>query len=102
MLLQRLLRSIMVMAPRTYSDPLSLFNHHDPQFAGAEVAKGSISISDGLTTLKDNGTDGKLISQGGQGFIDYASGSYYVIFANPPVEGSDIVATFEYNKPSSK
>ncbi len=75
--------------------PTFLFHRSDPQFKDQEVVKGTVSLTDGVTTFRDNGEDGTLIGGYGQGFIDYPSALYYVIFNNPPPAGSDITATFQ-------
>ncbi|MDP1835972.1 MAG: hypothetical protein Q8K75_08610 [Chlamydiales bacterium] len=84
--------------------PKFLWDHeHNADLQGLQLVPGTIffKLTDGSATLQDNGTDGELVkSNYGNGFVDYNTGLYYLILANPPAQNVNVTATFDMKKDS--
>lgn len=66
-----------------------------PNLSYTPIRGGSVSISDGVSTVNDDG-NGNLVGDG-TGTIDYVSGALDVTFAVAPSNAAVIAATYEYD-----
>ena len=79
--------------------PAHLWNPNDPAFVGFEIVKESVVVQAGPHAMYDNGVDGELNSDYGQGFIDYPTGHYYIVFNEAPAKSVPVTMNFKVAKP---
>lgn len=66
-----------------------------PNFSYTPVKAGSVAITDGISTITDDG-NGNLVGDG-TGTIDYSSGAVDVVFTNAPSNAAVVEANYEYD-----
>lgn len=66
-----------------------------PNLTYTPVRAGSVSITDGASTVTDDGA-GNLVGDG-TGTIDYVSGAVDVTFVNAPASSASITVNYEYD-----
>lgn len=66
-----------------------------PNLSYTPVRAGSLSITDGVSTLADDG-NGNLVGDG-TGTVNYDTGAVSITFANNPANASPVSATYEYD-----
>ncbi len=70
---------------------------HNPSLEGIPLVGGSISVTDGNTTISEHEDSGYLQSSNNDvGYISHSDGSYFIWFATPPESGSTITFTYQY------
>ena len=66
-----------------------------PNLSYTPVRAGSVSITDGVSTVTDDG-NGNLVGDG-TGTVDYTSGAVDVTFATAPTNGASVSINYEYD-----
>ncbi len=61
------------------------------------ILPSSVSVTDGVEQLRDNGAGVLTSSRSGSGTINYISGAISVLFELPPVAGRAVMATYSWS-----